>query len=169
VKETKQEKGGAVLLSALAVLLAAFAFLGSFMSLNALRAGSIKQKAVNQRAYYAAKAGAEAAAHFIRGRGGRGREIKTGEISLSGNGAERAPSGEKAYVFFHERGEGFFSGDIFKGARCEAEWRRVDAGDAYIIESTGVISAKGGKSYRKKVYAYIQEHDGNFYITRWFE
>ncbi len=64
-----KERAGAVLLSAIGVLVLIFIFLGSFLTLNALRAGIIIREGDQLQAYYAARAGMEAAVHFINSPG----------------------------------------------------------------------------------------------------
>ncbi len=162
---------GAVLLSALGVLVLSFLFLSSFMTLNALRAASIRQDGLGLGAYYAARAGAEAGKLFLTRAGESGEDSEPGVIILEG-GAAPAAEDEKVFIHFHERGEGYFSGRIFEGAKCEVSWeraRRTESGDEYIIRSTGIITRGGSDASRDTVYAYARERDGILYITKWFE
>ncbi len=172
MNNSRGKKRGAVLLSALGALVLIFVLLGAFLTLNALRAGIIRQEGRGLQAYHAARAGIEAGMYFLAGgepeNGGPPGEI----ITLSGNGGKRSPSNERVFIYFHERGEGFFSGRIFDGVRCEVRWKRDENryyGDAYRIKSTGIAAGRGSESERKTVYAYAEERDGNFYITGWFE
>ena len=170
MKRAHRNRQGAVLLSALGVLVLSFLLLGAFMTLNALRAGIIRQEGRGLRAYYAARSGAEAAMHFLGGREDFDPSTPA-ETALSGNREERPPADERFFIHFHERGEGFFSGRIFEGARCEVSWERDEAsdGEAYIIKSTGIVAGRGSEAGRRTVYAYAEKHGGNFYITRWYE
>lgn len=164
-------KRGAVLLSALGVLVLSFLFLGSFMTLNALRAGSIRQDARGLRAYYAARAGAEAGRFFLTRAVKGAEDSEAGRITLRGEEAPAA-DGEKVFIHFHERGEGHFMGRVFEDARCEVSWervRRTEAGDEYIIRATGIIERRGAEASRETVYAYARERHGILSITKWFE
>lgn len=164
-------KRGAVLLSALGALVLSFLFLGSFMTLNALRAGSIRQDARELRAYYAARAGAEAGRVFLARSEYVAEDSGPGVIILEGGGAP-AIEDEKVFIHFHERAEGYFSGRIFDDVRCEVSWKRAgrtEAGDEYVITSTGIIMHEGSEVSRDTVYAYALERGGVLYIIKWFE
>ncbi len=166
------KKQGAVLLSALGALVLSFVLLGAFLTLNALRAGIIRQEGRGLQAYHAARAGIEAGLYFLAGGEPENGGPPGGIITLSGDGERRSPANERVFIYFHERGEGFFSGRIFDGARCEVTWKRDenrDSGDAYRIKSTGIAVRRGSDSEKRTVYAYVEERGGNFYITGWYE
>lgn len=163
---------GAVLLSALGVLVLGFLFLSSFMTLNALRAASIRQEARGLHAYYAARAGAEAGKLFLTRPGENEEASEFGDVIMLEDGGAPAAEDEKVFIHFHERGEGYFSGRIFEDAKCEVSWeraRRTESGDEYIIKSTGIITRGGSELSRDTVYAYARESGGVLYITNWFE
>ncbi len=169
-RENGKERG-AVLLSALGVLVLGFLFLSSFMTLNALRAASIRQEGIGLRSYYAARSGAEAGRLFLTRSVRDKQHSEPGVIKLEGGGAPSG-GGEKFFIHFHERGEGYFSGLIFEDAKCEVSWeraRRTEFGDEYIIRSTGIIMREGSELSRDTVYAYAVERDGVLHITNWFE
>ncbi len=171
IKGCKRRKG-MVLVSALSALVVILVFLGSFMTLNALRAGIIRQQGDSMRAYYCARAGIELIAYLVESSesGDNGAVPKfPRSVSSARRGAD---AGETFYVYFHERGEGVFRGGILENSRTEVRWKRIDYESyplAYAVESKGVLIHKGAEAAERTVYAVLAEIDGRFHIKRWYE
>lgn len=161
------ENRGAVLLSALGAVVVIFAFVGSIMSLNALQAARMRHAEEELDAYYAARAGIEAALHLLdrrefgRGGGGESRVFSGNE----GAGDAR----EIYYVHFQERGEGYFEGALYGNAWCRVEWEADEARDKYLIESEGIIFRRGRESSTRMLKVLAERAEGRFRIAAWVE
>ncbi len=162
-----KERAGAVLLSAIGVLVIIFIFLGSFLTLNALRAGIIIREGNQLQAYYAARIGMEAAVYFINSPGSLFEESPRGP---SGSDFSGGLIREKVYVYFHERDEGVFSAKILDSAECSVKWNKIESDDSvYIISSTGSYQSPGGRISERTLTALVQEQNGSYCISGWDE
>ncbi len=162
-----KERAGAVLLSAIGALVLIFIFLGSFLTLNALRAGIIIREGNQLQAYYAARTGMEAAVYFINS---PGRLFDEPPRASSGSDSSGGLIREKMYVYFHDREEGVFTAKILDRAGCSVRWNKVE-GDysVYIISSTGSYRSPGGRISERTLTALVQEENGSYCISGWDE
>ena len=162
-----KERAGAVLLSAIGALVLIFIFLGSFLTLNALRAGIIIREGNQLQAYYAARTGMEAAVYFINS---PGLLFDEPPRALSGVDSSGGLVSEKVYVYFHEREEGVFFAKILDNAECSVRWNKIEAADSvYIISSTGSYQSSGGRISERTLTALVQEENGSYCISGWYE
>lgn len=164
MKRSASSSRGAVLVSSLFALVLIFVFLSSLMSLNALTAARERHAAAVTESYYAARAGMEAAIHFLEKAAPGTAPPAMKDFPEPGRRADE----EIFYVHFHERGDGSLRGTLFDRGECEVSWVTDGAG-AYIIQSTGRITGRARERVSRTVYARVEEHEGRLYITGWFE